>query len=202
MSDSQLYTRQTARIARIDSQKFRVGGMQASDWQRIMEAQQELHSLPIFIDDTPRLHVAEIKRRARNAADSLGVKFIAIDYLQMIRGDNRQARKDIEIGDITAEIKGLGKELDIPILLLSQLDRGVESRENKRPRLFDLRESGSIEQDADVIAFLYRDEYYNPKTNHPGVVEFDIAKHRNGPTGTIYLTWISWRQSFENYQNM
>ena len=200
MNKSQLYARQTARVARIDSQRFRVGGIQPDEWKRVAEAQAELHGLQIYIDDTPRLHIQEIVRRARYAVDKLEVKLIAIDYLQLIRGDNRQARKDLEIGDITGQLKGLAKEFNVPVILLSQLNRGVENRDNKRPRLSDLRESGAIEQDADIVAFLYRDEYYNSNTKRPGIAELNFAKHRNGPTGNVFLTWIDWRQSFENLQ--
>jgi len=198
MSRSQLYARQTARVARVDSQRFRVGGIQSAEWKHIVDAQEQLHGLPVFIDDTSRQHVNEIARRARYAADKMGVKIVIIDYLQLLRGDSRQTRKDLEIGAITAELKGLAKELDIPVLLLSQLNRMVESREDKRPRLSDLRESGAIEQDSDIVIFLYRDEYYNPATDQKGLAELCFAKHRNGPTGTIKLQWVAFRQSFEN----
>ncbi len=197
MSAAQLYSRQTAKTARIDSQKLRLGGIQPHEWQNIIDAQSRLYGLDIHIDDTPRQHFAEICRRSRRAVRDHGVKLIIIDYLQLIRGDGNQ-RKDLEIGDITGALKALAKELDLPVVLLSQLNRGVEARDNKRPRLSDLRESGSIEQDSDIVAFIYRDEYYRPHTDEPGVAEIDFAKHRNGPTGVVKLRWVGWRCAFEN----
>ncbi len=198
MSAEQLYSRQTSKTAWIDGQKLRLGGIQPQEWERIVDAQGRLYGLPIYIDDSPRLHFMEICRRSRKAARDHGIKLVVIDYLQLIRGDNSQ-RKDLEIGDITGAMKGLAKELNIPVILLSQLNRGVESRDNKRPRLSDLRESGAIEQDADIVMFIYRDEYYHPEiTDQPGIAEIDFAKHRNGPTGVVKLHWIGWRSTFED----
>lgn len=198
MSKSQLYMRQTARVARLDTQLFRLGGITPGQWQKIIDAQQYLHGLPIYIDDSPMLRVREIERRAHMAVDKYGVRMVIIDHLQKIRGDNSYQRKDLEVGDITAVLKATAKNLSIPVILLSQLNRKCETRDNKRPMLSDLRESGDIEQDADIVAFLYRDEYYNKDSEHKGTAEFNIAKHRNGPVGPVFLTWIPWRQSFEN----
>lgn len=197
MSKSQLWDRQTAKTAKVDSQKFRLGGLEPDDWKKIMEAQGDLCNLKVFIDDTPRQHYREIMRRARWAYDKLGIRMIVIDHLQLIRGDSRE-RKDLEIGDITASLKGLAKELDIPVILLSQLNRKLEQRDNKRPKLSDLRESGAIEQDSDVVAFIYRDEYYNKATNEPGIAEIYFAKNRHGQTGMIKLKWVDWIASFED----
>lgn len=197
MSKSQLWDRQTAKTALVDSQKFRLGGLEPDDWAKIMNAQGDLCNLKVFIDDTPRQHYREIMRRARWAYDKLGIRMIIIDHLQLIRGDSRE-RKDLEIGDITASLKGLAKELDIPILLLSQLNRKLEQRENKRPILSDLRESGAIEQDADIVAFIYRDEYYNKNTDQAGIAEIYFAKNRHGQSGMVKLKWTDWISSFEN----
>ncbi|WP_419656288.1 DnaC: replicative DNA helicase [Desulfosarcina variabilis str. Montpellier] len=197
MSCEQLYSRQTAKTAKIDSQKFRLGGIQTAEWQRILDAQNELQRLPIYIDDTPRQHYMEIIRRSRRAAREHGIELIIIDYLQLIRGDGNQ-RKDLEVGDITGALKGLAKELNVPVVLLSQLNRGAEGRDDKRPRLSDLRESGAIEQDADIVIFIYRDEYYNKETMEQGIAEINFAKHRNGRTGPVKLRWLGWRSSFEN----
>jgi len=124
---------------------------------------------------------------------------IIVDHLQKIRGSSQYQRKDLEVGDATQTLKAAAKELQIPLILLCQLNRKCEERNDKRPEMSDLRESGSIEQDADIVAFLYRDEYYNEKTTMPGTAELNFAKHRNGATGRVMLTWIAWRQSFETY---
>ncbi|MBC2709534.1 MAG: replicative DNA helicase [Desulfosarcina sp.] len=197
MSKSQLYCRQTAKTARIDGQKFRLGGIKPHEWQKILDSQSRLHGLPVHIDDTPRLHYMEIVRRSGQAIREYGVKLVVIDYLQLIRGDGGQ-RKDLEIADITGALKGLAKDLNVPVVLLSQLNRAVEGRDNKRPGLSDLRESGAIEQDSDIVSFLYRDQYYYPNTEEPGIAELSISKHRNGPTGIVKLRWIDWRSCFED----
>lgn len=197
MPAEQLYNRHTSKLARLDSQKFRVGGIQRHEWSAIIDAQSRLHKLPITIDDTPRQHYMEIMRRSRRAVRELGVRIIIIDYLQLIQGGD-QRRKDLEIADITGAFKALAKELSLPVVLLSQLNRAVEGRDNKRPKLSDLRESGAIEQDADIVCFLYRDEYYDPETATPGIAELNFAKHRNGLTGPVKLRWIGWRCCFEN----
>jgi replicative DNA helicase len=198
MSKEQLFSRQTAKTARIDSQKFRVGGIQPNEWNAIMEAQSRLCQLPVHIDDTARIHYLELMRRTRQTVREHGVKLVVIDYLQLIRGDEKHQRKDLEVGDVTGALKGLAKQLNLPVILLSQLNRNVENRDNKRPILSDLRESGSIEQDADIVLFLYRDEKYHPKTAEPGVAEINFAKHRNGPTGVVDLLWTGAFSSFED----
>jgi replicative DNA helicase len=199
MSKSQLYARQTAKTSQVDGQKFRLGSIAPYEWERIVEAQESLYKLPVFIDDTPRQHIVEIQRRARWAVDRLDIKLIVIDYLQLLRGDRQQRRRDLEIADITGTLKALAKELNLPVILLSQLNRQVENRDDKRPRLSDLRESGAIEQDSDIVAFIYRDEYYTQQDcKAPGVAELNIAKHRNGPTAMVRVAWIGWRCSFED----
>ena len=197
MSAAQLYARQTAKTAKIDSQKLRLGGIQPHEWKNIFDAQSRLYGLEIRIDDTPRQHFMEICRRSRRVAMDNGAKLIIVDYLQLIRGDGSQ-RKDLEVADITGSLKALAKELNLPVVLLSQLNRGVEARDNKRPKLSDLRESGAIEQDADQVVFIYRDEYYNKRTVEPGIAEIDFAKNRNGPTGVVKLSWTGWRCAFED----
>jgi len=196
MSAEQLYQRQTSKTAKIDSQRLRLGRIENSDWPKITDAQSKLYSLPVYIDDKPRQHYKQIVRTARRAVKAHGIRMVVIDYLQLVRAD-QQARKDLEIGDITGEFKAMAKELQIPVVLLSQLNREVERRDNKRPRQSDLKESSSIEQDADVIMFLYRHEKYYPG-EHPGIAELNVDKHRNGPTGLVKLSWIGWRTSFEN----
>jgi replicative DNA helicase len=197
MPAEQLYSRHTAKAAGVDSQKFRVGGILNHEWGSIIDAQDRLYELPINIDETPRQHYMEIVRRSRRAVRELGVRLIIIDYLQLIQGGNQQ-RKDLEVAEITGTLKALAKELRLPVVLLSQLNRAVEARDNKRPRLSDLRESGAIEQDADIVCFIYRDEYYNPNTQEPGVAELSFGKNRNGRTGIVKLRWIGWRCCFEN----
>jgi replicative DNA helicase len=204
MSAEQLFARATAKVAHVNSRKFRTGIINPEDWKKIVGALENLHSLPIYIDESPGLHYMEIVRRARRAVMEHGVNLIVIDYLQLVRGCN-SLRKDLEIAEITGAFKGMAKELNLPVLLLSQLNRGVENRDNKRPRLSDLRDSGSIEQDSDAVCFLYRDEYYDENSKYKGIAELNFAKYRNGPTGMIKLAWVDWRCSFEdleaNYQN-
>ena len=185
--------------ARVDSQKLRSGRMDAEDWSRLTDAAGQLYNLPINIDDTPCATYQEIQRKARKSKKKNDTKIIWIDYLSFLDGD-KDGGKVAEIETITRGLKSLAKELTVPIVLLCQLNRMCEQRGDKRPILSDLRDSGAIEQDADVVLFLYRDEVYNRSDDNPerGVVEVDVAKQRSGPTGRIKLTYLDSFTRFEN----
>jgi len=196
MSAEQLFARQAAAEAAVDSHKLRCGGISKTEWEKIIDALERLHKLPIYVDETSIMHYRELQRRIRFGVQQHGVKAVIIDYLQYIRGDgDNQAQR---VGSVSKAMKAIAKECKIPVLLLSQLNRNLEQREDKRPRLSDLKESGSIEEDADVVMFLYRDAYYNPGSNEHEA-ELEIAKHRHGRSkATIPLTWIGWRSMFED----
>jgi len=187
MSKEQLTTRMLCAEAKVDSQKLRSGFLAEHDWQLLIEAASVLSEAPIFIDDTPAISVLELRAKARRLKSEHNISLIIIDYLQLMKGKGGNERREQEISEISRSLKALAKELNIPVVALSQLNRKVEDRENKRPRLADLRESGAIEQDADLIAFLYRDEVYNQREDNPnrGMAELIIGKHRNGPVGKI-----------------
>lgn len=197
MTTLQLYGRVTARNARVDATKFRTGQFEPHEWKKIMAVQENLQKLKFHVDENPALHYQEIARRARNLHDKSGLDFVVIDYLQLARSDSYQGRRDLEVGAISSAMKALAKEIDIPVLLLSQLNRKVEERPDKRPMLADLRDSGNIEQDADIVLFLYRDEKYNPNTESKGIVEVGIGKSRFSNTEVVKLRFIGWRQCFE-----
>lgn len=199
MSADQLFDRQIASGSGINLLKFRTGRFEAFDWEKINKAQEKAYTWPVFIDDTAALHYQEIRHRAWVLKKRKGIGLVIIDHLQLIKGDKEYSR-DREIGSITAGLKAMAKELDIPVILLSQLNRQLEMRPNpyKRPRLSDLRDSGNIEQDADVITFLYRPAAYEDKEDFPGHTELIIAKHRNGPTGMIKLLWNTKITTFFN----
>lgn len=187
MSKEQLVQRLLSSEAQIESQRLRTGRITQNEWEPLSRAIGELSEMPIFIDDTPNITVTEMRSQARRlqAEQKKEMGLILIDYLQLMEGsgDNRVQ----EISKITRSLKGLARELNVPIIALSQLSRGVEARTNKRPMMSDLRESGSIEQDADIVIMLYRDSYYNPDSPDRNIAEVIIAKHRNGPTGTVKL---------------
>ncbi len=192
MSRGQLVTRMLCAEARVDASKVRSGYLsKEKDWPRLIDAAERIYQAPIFIDDTPGLTIAQVRSRARRLkAERPELGLIAVDYLQLMQGSqgSRESREQV-ISSISRGLKGLAKELEIPIIALSQLNRGVEARarNDKRPLLSDLRESGAIEQDADIIMFIYRDEYYNKESQEPGIAEVIVAKQRNGPTGTVKL---------------
>ncbi len=203
MSSGQLAMRLLGGQARVDAGKLRTGRLnKQEDWPALEDAHQLLFHAPIWIDDTPGLSITQLRSKARRLfsqqKDRLGL--IIIDYLQLMTGTagSRNESREQQIAAISRGLKSLAKELDMPILALSQLNRGVESRKDKRPMISDLRESGAIEQDADVIMFIYRDEYYNENTPDPGVAEIIIAKQRNGPTGTVRLAFQGKWTRFEN----
>ena len=219
MSAEQLATRMLSEQAQIPSEKIRKGELISSDFDKVLSVSQQLEHLNFFIDDTPALSIAALRTRARRLKRTHGLGLIIVDYLQLLApsGKTRQENRVQEVSEITRGLKTLAKELDVPVVALSQLSRAVEQREDKRPQLADLRESGSIEQDADVVMFIYRDEYYLQRQQPPegtdkhqewqeqmakvhNMAEVIVAKQRNGPTGTVKLFFRPEFTKFENYQ--
>jgi replicative DNA helicase len=200
MGASQLALRMVGSLGRIDQSGLRTGRLRDDEWGRLTEAVDKLSKASIFIDETPALSPAELRARARRQARVCGkLGLIVVDYLQLMSGSSRsEENRATELGEISRGLKALAKELQCPVLALSQLNRSVESRNDKRPMMSDLRESGAIEQDADVIMFIYRDEYYNKDSKEPGVAEIIIAKQRNGPVGTSKLTFLKPLTKFDN----
>ena len=199
MSKDQLAMRLLSSVGRIDSQKIRTGRLQNEDWPHLSRAAGMLSEAPIHIDDTPALSIPEMRSKIRRLASQNDIGLILVDYLQLMRGRNSENRTQ-EISEISRSLKALAKEHDVPVLALSQLNRGLESRTDKRPMMSDLRESGAIEQDADVICFIYRDEVYNKNEDNPdkGIAEIIIGKQRNGPTGVTRLFFKKEYTMFEN----
>ncbi len=201
MGASQLALRMVGSLGRIDQQHLRTGALRDEEWGRLSEAVDQLRNVSLFIDETPALTSAELRARARRQARQCGkLGLIVIDYLQLMSGSGGSAGENraTEISEISRSLKALAKELQCPVIALSQLNRSVETRTDKRPMMSDLRESGAIEQDADVIMFIYRDEYYNKETKEPGVAEIIIGKQRNGPVGTVKLAFLRPLTKFEN----
>ena len=200
MPGTQLATRFISSVGRIDMQKIRSGRLTDDDWQRLTRARGTLYDAPLYIDETPGLNPIDLRARARRLARQCGrLGLIVIDYLQLMSGTREGDNRASELSEISRSVKSLAKELNVPIMALSQLNRSLEQRPNKRPVMSDLRESGAIEQDADIIMFIYRDEVYNPDSPDKGTAELIIGKHRNGPTGTVRLTFIGENTRFENY---
>lgn len=189
MSAEQLVQRLLSMETNVDSQRLRLGMIDDNEWDQLSRAFGRLAEAPIFIDDTPGISIMEIRSKARRLLAEHGIDMIIVDYLQLAQGRRSENRVQ-EISDISRGLKGVARELNIPVLALSQLSRAVESRTDHRPMLSDLRESGSIEQDADIVMFIYRDEIYNPETENRGIAEVHVAKHRNGPTGTVSLHFM------------
>jgi replicative DNA helicase len=199
MGHLELTQRMLCSDARVDSQRMRSGNLAEDDWPKITRAVGKLGEAPIWIDDNPNLTVMEIRAKARRLKSRLGdLGLIVVDYLQLMSGRGTAENRQVEVSEMSRGLKILARELDTPIVALSQLSRALESRTDKRPMLADLRESGSIEQDADVVAFIYRDEVYNPESPDIGSAEVIVAKHRNGPTGTVRLAWLSNYTRFAN----
>src|SRR3954468_3025581 len=193
MGAAQLALRMVGSLGRIDQSNLRTGKLRDDEWGRLSEAVERLGKVSLFIDESAALSPSELRARARRQARQCGqLGLIVVDYLQLMSGSGGggDENRATEIGEISRGLKSLAKELKCPVIALSQLNRSVESRTDKRPMMSDLRESGAIEQDADVIMFIYRDDYYNKETKEPGVAEIIIAKHRNGPTGTIKLAFL------------
>ena len=199
MSASQLAFRLISSMGRIDSQRLRTGDLQEEDWPRVSSAIRMLSELKIFIDDKPGLSPIELRGRARRLKREHDLGLIVVDYLQLMQVQGTQENRATEIAEISRSLKGLAKELNVPVIALSQLNRSLESRTDKRPVMSDLRESGGIEQDADVIVFIYRDEVYNKdKQDNKGLAEIIIAKQRNGPTGKVDLRFAGAYTRFDN----
>ena len=190
MSREQLGQRLLSMESRVDMQKLKTGKLDQNDWGQLYEAIDKLSKVDIYIDDTPGITVLEMKNKSRRLKAEKGLDLIVIDYLQLMSYEGRAESRQQEITAISRFLKQLAREIDCPVLVLSQLSRAPEQRTDHRPILSDLRESGAIEQDADMVMFLYRDEYYNLDTDKPNICEVNIAKQRNGPTGMIELTWL------------
>ncbi|GMQ57650.1 replicative DNA helicase [Vallitalea sediminicola] len=201
MSKEQLVNRLLCSEAMVDAQKVRTGELEDEDWAKIASGSSVLSNAPIYIDDTPGITVSEMKAKCRKLKLEKGLDLILIDYLQLMSGNGRTESRQQEISEISRSLKALAREMEAPVVALSQLSRACESRADHRPMLSDLRESGAIEQDADVVMFLYRDEYYNPETEAKNQGELIIAKQRNGPTGTIHLVWMGQYTKFASMDN-
>lgn len=198
MSKEQLAMRLLCAEARVDSHKIRTGFLSQQECVKMLNAAGKFMDTPMYIDDTPAISVLELRAKARRMKADRGLGLVVVDYLQLMQGRQGVERREQEISDISRSLKGLAKELNVPVIALSQLNRKVEERNQKRPLLSDLRESGAIEQDADVIAFIYRDEVYNRDSPDKGIAEIEISKHRNGPIGRVKLKYIDTYTRFEN----
>ncbi|MBO8127884.1 MAG: replicative DNA helicase [Peptococcaceae bacterium] len=198
MSREQLVQRLLCAEAMVDQYRLRTGNLREEDWEKLTDAAERLNELPIYIDDAAGASVREMRAKAKRLQAERGLGLVIIDYLQLIQAPRRAENRQQEIAQISRGLKSLAKELNVPVLALSQLSRAVESRPNKRPQMSDLRESGSLEQDADVIMFIYRDEYYNPDTDQKGIAEIIVAKQRNGPTGTVKMCFLKEFTRFVN----
>lgn len=200
MSKEQLVMRMLSSEAKVDAHRFRTGHLIRDEWGRLAQAIGTLSEAKIFVDDTPGISVLQMRAKARRlAAEQKQLDLIVVDYMQLMTGTGRTESRQQEVSKISRELKGLAKELNVPVVALSQLSRAPEARNPPRPMLSDLRESGSIEQDADVVAFIYREEYYKPSDENAGVAEILISKQRNGPTGTVKLAFLKEFTRFENY---
>lgn len=202
MSKEQLVNRMLCAEALVDAQKVRTGELNSDDWSKLVECMGVLSEAPIYIDDTPGITAMEIRAKCRRLKIEKGLGLVVIDYLQLMSGSGRSDSRQQEISEISRSLKAIAREIEAPVIALSQLSRACEARSDHRPMLSDLRESGAIEQDADLVAFLYRDEYYFPeKTEKKNQAELIIAKQRNGPTGTVNLTWLGQYTKFANMEN-
>ena len=202
MSKEQLVQRMLCAHAKVDAQKVRTGYLAASDWPRLTAAAGKLSEAPIFIDDTPGISVMELRAKARRLKAQQNIQLIILDYLQLMRGSSNIESRQQEISEISRSLKSLARELNVPLIAISQLSRAVEARTDHRPQLSDLRESGAIEQDADLVVLILREEYYNATADNQGFAEINIAKQRNGPVGALKLTFIKEYTRFENIARM
>ena len=199
MSKEQIGNRILCSEAMVDSNKLRTGMLEDDDWAKLAENLGRLSDAPIYIDDTAGISIMEIRAKSRKLHIEKDIGLVVIDYLQLIQGSgNRNSSREQEISEISRSLKILAKELNVPVIALSQLSRSVEKRDDKRPMLSDLRESGAIEQDADIVMFLYRDDYYHPDTEKKNISEIILAKHRGGSTGTVDLAWLPSYTKFAN----
>ncbi len=200
MGGAQLAMRMLGSVGRLDQSRLRVGKLNDEDWPRLTHAIQKMNEAQLYIDETPGLSPIELRARARRLSRQCGkLGLIIVDYLQLMSGNSTGENRATEISEISRSLKGLAKELGCPLIALSQLNRSLEQRPNKRPVMSDLRESGAIEQDADVILFIYRDQVYNPDSPDKGTAEIIIGKQRNGPIGTVRLTFLGEYTKFDNY---
>ena len=200
MSKEQLVNRLFALEARVDAQLLRSGNLADSDWEKLIEGAGTIGKSKLIIDDTPGISISELRSKCRKYKLEQDLKLVIIDYLQLMSGSGRSDSRQQEISDISRSLKGLARELNVPVIALSQLSRQVEQRPDHRPMLSDLRESGAIEQDADVVMFIYRDDYYNKDTENKNIAEIIIAKQRNGPIGTVNLVWLPQYTKFANME--
>jgi replicative DNA helicase len=199
MSKEQLVQRMLCSHARVDAHKVRTGFLSQADWPKLVSAAGKLSEAPIYIDDSPGLSVLEVRAKARRLKAKFDIKMIVLDYLQLMQGPSGADNRQQEISEISRSLKALARELSVPLIAISQLSRAVEQRADHRPQLSDLRESGAIEQDADLVMLLLREEYYNPTEENKGEAEIIIAKQRNGPVGTLKLAFLGEYMRFENF---
>ena len=201
MGAQQLVMRMLCAEGNIDAQRLRTGSLTADDWGKLTMAMGSLSNAGIYIDDTPGIREGEIRSKCRRLKQEGGLGMILIDYLQLIQGNGRSGEnRQQEVSEISRALKALARELEVPVIALSQLSRGVEQRQDKRPMMSDIRESGSIEQDADIVAFLYREDYYEKDTENQNIIEIIIAKQRNGPVGTVQLAFVKEYNKFVNLE--
>ena len=198
MSREQLVNRLFSLESRVDAQKLRTGNLQESEWEKLIEGAGIIGNSKLIIDDTPGISISELRSKCRKYKLEHDLKIVIIDYLQLMTGSGRSESRQQEISEISRSLKALARELNVPVVALSQLSRAVEQRPDHRPMLSDLRESGAIEQDADVVMLIYRDDYYNKDTELKNISEIIVAKQRNGPIGTIQLAWLPEYTKFGN----
>ncbi len=198
MGAAQLVQRMICAEANVDAGRMRTGFLEPDDWEKLTMAIGSLSEANIYIDDSPSVTVADIRAKCRRLKKEKGLGMILIDYLQLIHGRGKGDNRQQEVSEISRTLKQIARELDVPVIALSQLSRGVEQRQDKRPMMSDLRESGSIEQDADIVAFLYRDDYYDKESEKKNIIEIIIAKQRNGPVGTVELAFLKNYNKFVN----
>lgn len=201
MSKEQLVNRMLSMESSVDSQKLRTGQMNDQEWEKLIESAGVIGKSSLIIDDTPGIGIAELRSKCRKYKLEHNLSIIMIDYLQLMTGNGKQESRQQEISEISRSLKAVARELNVPVIAFSQLSRAVEQRPDHRPILSDLRESGAIEQDADVVMFIYRDEYYNHDSDKKGIAEIIIAKQRNGPIGTVELAWLPEYQRFMNLEH-
>lgn len=198
MSKEQLVMRMLTSLAKVDSSRLRIGRLNDNDWPKLTKSAGQLSEAPVFIDDSPSLSVLEIRAKCRRLKIEHQLGLIVVDYLQLMRSPSYSESREKEISEISRGLKALAKELSVPVIAISQLNRAVENRNDKRPQMADLRESGAIEQDADLIGFIYRDEVYNRESEWKGTAEFIISKQRSGPTGLVRMAFLQQYTTFEN----
>ena len=200
MSKEQLTQRMLCSQARVNAHKVRTGFLAQSDWPKLTAAASKLSKAPIFIDDTPAISMLELRAKARRLKAQHDIQLLIVDYLQLMRSDSRLENRQQEISTISRSLKALAREINVPVIAVSQLSRAVESRTDHRPQLSDLRESGAIEQDSDMVILLMREEYYKPTEENRGLADINIAKQRNGPVGSFKLTFIKEYTRFANME--